>query len=353
MSKPEPDVDTNEIQPFDWLTSAESLRPYIRYAIAGKELQNSTQTSRRRAVHIGCGSSTLGEHLLLEPEYGIYHVLNIDQDQATLDHMQRRWNQRRDLFHNEKRLEDVTADFQCADFCSERIEAPSESIDLVFDKGTLDCALCSDKAAACLLVEVYRLLLPISGVYFIVSFHEKEMLLPLLEGIPGADWSIEHFMMERQVETFPHRRPHDNVVSTGKSCIPEPNRRTWSSGSFDPSENYRFVNLFLCRKMSRNGVTLNLDGVNDHIYSVNDNWYKLQNPMVTSGRIKALKDAYRDRDQLDLRTAYNIIFTDLERENLAYDNFLEDWEAYVRSRPELPKDTVSLETAVDFLEEMQ
>ena len=38
------------------------------------------------------------------------------------------------------------------------------------------------------------------GVYLVISFHELDLILPLLRDLPGAQWTVTHTTMERQVE---------------------------------------------------------------------------------------------------------------------------------------------------------
>ena len=92
-------------------------------------------------------------------------------------------------------------EFLTLDFTKESLpEHYNNSFDLVLDKSTLDCTLCSDIATASLLLEVYRTLKEDGGVYIVVSFHELDLLLPLLRDLPGALWDVECTTMERQVE---------------------------------------------------------------------------------------------------------------------------------------------------------
>ena len=48
----------------------------------------------------------------------------------------------------------------------------------------------------------------------------------------------------------------------------------------------------------------------------------------------------------------NIIYGCREREHLSYELFMEDWEEYCNDR-QTPKDGMTVEIAVDFLEVMQ
>ena len=60
---------------------------------------------------------------------------------------------------------------------------------------------------------------------------------------------------------------------------------------------------------------------------------------------------------LDLKRCYELLFTDDEREHLAYEYFLEDWGAYRERAPEgealRPPEGMTVAVALDFLKEMQ
>ena len=362
--------DGDQILPFEWLTSSSSLRPFLCRAL-GEE------GNGKRVLHVGCGSSVLGEQLLEDPCYGVSYVLNVDKDKETLDRMQTRWSERRleDCSNRSTAMEshrwsEVTTDrlrFQCVDFCHDSIQAPEGSFDLVVDKSTLDCTLCSDRTTASLLVEIYRLLCPNGGVYLLVSFHDKALLQPLLEGLPGADWKIEHHVIKREIEDLisikdvnsGNNSNHQDFERSETHKDTENERSAsaaWSSGSFNPDESYRrTVNLFLCRRQGTIDDRCALpdaESVYEHVNETTNQWYKTENPMLTSTRISSLGEAFSAR-LVDLQEAYGIMFTDAEREHLTFDLFLEDWNAFLTNRPGLPKHAVSLETAISFLDEMQ
>jgi hypothetical protein len=103
-----------------------------------------------------------------------------------------------------------------------------------------------------------------------------------------------------------------------------------------------------------------------------EQWYRFQNPLLTEARSKELEQAFlsschegdengratklhqaQQEPLLDLPSAFVALFTPAEREHLIYEHFLEDWQAFQDKRPELPADTMSYETAVAFLQEMQ
>jgi spermidine synthase len=172
------------IRPFEWLTNASSLKPLL------VDILPFSHSSKRRALHVGCGSSTLGEYLVQELDYD--QVVNIDKDGTTLRQMEHRWRQQQ---HDDER-----STFFEVDLVNQQIPYPSGYFDVAIDKSTLDCTLCSDEATAALLCQVYRCLNAERGVYVVISFHHIDLLLPLLRDCPGTDWNVEHRVIRREVE---------------------------------------------------------------------------------------------------------------------------------------------------------
>ena len=80
-------------------------------------------------------------------------VVNADKDREVLKKMEERW--KKDSNNNKyvDRLE-----FCIVDFAEKQFPYEANAFDLVLDKSTLDCTLCSDNATASLLVEIYRCL---------------------------------------------------------------------------------------------------------------------------------------------------------------------------------------------------
>jgi SAM-dependent methyltransferase len=358
---------SDEVRPFEWLTSASSIDRPLTEALKGMPDQE------KRVLHIGCGSSILGEYLLQERKFCIKEVVNADKDGDTLDMMRQRWDSQRQEHDVDSDHTLGSLEFLQVDFCAEPIAYPDHYFDLVVDKSTLDCTLCSDKATASLLGEIHRLLKP-GGVYLLISFHHIDLLRPVLEDCPGADWDVTHSVMMRQVE--------DLISSTGKAAadyasqvdvttLPLPAATdfaaapcAWSSGCFEPDEMYRrTVNALQCRRHQSDGnndtanSALDLQAVCQHIKETNDHWFQITNPMVTTKRKEELQQAFQQSaaaDQLlDLPQSFQALFTDAERENLTYEYFLEDWHAFGEKHTELPVDRISYETAVCFLDEMQ
>ncbi len=355
--------EDDHVRPFEFLTSAESLHPFLEKALHG----DAQEPSSKRVLHVGCGNSTVGEYLIRT--FRVQTVLNIDRDKELLNQLRRRWERQCATSDPSSgpRCDDNMA-FQCVDFCKEQVDAENGSFDLVVDKSTLDCTLCSDRSSAALLVEMYRLLGP-NGVYLVVSFHNKELMLPLLRDLPGADWRVDHFVMLRQMEdlcpaaqnmsTDHFHQPMDSIPShpsSEETCQPSP---VWSTGTFQPDEQYhKSVNVFLCRKQSSNhqmlpSSRLDPEAIYEHIHRITDAWYQVHDPILTPQRRSQIEHDFAGRQHVSLSEAYKILFTPEEREQLDYELFLEDWEAFQQSHPGLPNHILSLTTAFDFIEEMQ
>jgi SAM-dependent methyltransferase len=307
------------IRPFEWLTSPQSLKPLIL-----TQVLTADSNVQKNALHVGCGSSTLGE-FLVDLDYAL--VVDVDKDRETLEAMERRWKSlNQDVPERVKRLE-----FCVHDFCTNELPYPPQSFHLVLDKSTLDCTLCSDQATAHLLNQVYQSL-AVGGVYLLISFHALDFILPMLENMPNASWKITCTTLRRQVE--------DIVGGTAASFE--------THFSTDPS---KLLNVLIARKQGPH-VVLDYEALVRHVHTTNDLWFQEHHPFVTGARMEQLQGAFCDQE-MPLEQAYVVLFTDAEREHLEYDGFLEDWQAFLFQNPALPSDRISYHTAVAFLQEMQ
>lgn len=348
----------DNVSPFEFLTSAESLHPFLENALQ----RDSQAPSSKRVLHVGCGNSMVGEYLIRS--FGVQSVLNIDRDNVLLDQLKRRWQRQRTTSDPRLGPRNEGMAFQCVDFCTEQVDSADGSFDLVVDKSTLDCTLCSDRSTAALLAEMYRLL-GTNGVYLVISFHNKELILPMLRDLPDADWQVEHFVMLRHTEDLGSTIKNDTSIDhqpidssspnhpcTEETCQASP---VWSSGAFQPDEQYRkTVNVFLCHKNSIvNASRLDPEAIYEHIHRITDTWYRIHDPILTPQRRSQIELDFHGRNSVSLSEAYHILFTPEEREQLDYDLFLEDWNAFHQSHSHLPSSTLSLETALEFVEEMQ
>lgn len=318
------------IRPFEWLTNAESLKSLItQYAISAKGDQK--ETNGIKALHVGSGSSVVGEFLVESLDFML--VVNADKDEETMQKMEERWIERTRQSEHLDRLRFCVVDFAASPFPYE-----DRMFDLVLDKSTLDCTLCSDNATASLLLEVYRCL-AVGGNYILVSFHEYDFLLPLLK-VPGAHWDITHTTMQRHIEDI--SRINDMAKAESTNSIPE-----------EKLPDTKPLNVFVARKLSSSGGDqLDFEVVCRHVHECNDAWFQQHQPLLTRTRTETLKASFIC--PLGLSRAYQELFTDAEREHLTYEHFLEDWNAFLQSNDEgIPKDSISYETALRFLEEMQ
>lgn len=385
-----------DIRPFEWLTSAESLHSKLQQALlqqppqSGNNNNNNGTTTcgmkrKVRVLHVGCGSSVLGEYLVQhfssnDDDDVIAQVINVDRDQAILDAMQARWQHTCQVQQYDKAMASKMK-FVCADIVGQQqqqqqgqqeepcIPLPDGSIDLVVDKSTLDCLLCSDQGAAALLTECWRLLNPLNGVYLCISFHHIDLLRPLLADCPGTQWNVEHSVMYRHVESL----VGDVGITTNLAdVVPPPRSTTTGSGgqqqqppnhkNEEDAAYHRTVNVLLARKQGGGEGQLlrrRLDrqAVHEHVNRCSDAWYQQQNPMLTPERTRQIRLAFESATTttttLALPESYQVLFTPQEREHLTYDAFLEDWVTFLQGNPNLEPDTMSSETALSFLAEMQ
>lgn len=415
------------LRPFEWLTSSTSLKLHLLDALHSidtnctttsitglvkvdsiSKTQDCTNPYQKSVLHVGCGSSLLGEHLLEDLEYNVQYVLNVDSDDETLQRMKRRWESKN--FSNgfcetvPVRKNSKILDFQRIELSNydTKIDAPDNFFDMIVDKSTLDCLLCSpDEAVAALLTEAYRLLKPDGGVYLIVSFQSVGLLLPLLQDLPNADWDVSIEIMNRQSEnleeyTAPNRQQSPkqictNTLARDSSSLPvndnlnynkgiertdneelehfissKPNTLTW-----DLDDNkYRTVKIVKCRRSQKSsfGVSnnqstssnhLEWEKVCNHIRETNDLWFQQSNPFLTDTRIKEIYHAFSltSSATVPLVEAYEILFSEEEKVHYLFkQDFLQDWYVFFernRKTSRLSEGAMSVETAIAFLKEVQ
>jgi len=362
-------TDSNEpVRPFEWLTNFSSLSRLLvqTYLFPGE----SETKGRGRALHVGCGTSTLGECMV--EELGYEQVVNADVDRESLSAMEKRWNER--CARNDKSEILEAMEWQEFDFgkiteTSSDAAFQSGYFDVVVDKSTLDCALCSGDGAAGMIVEAYNALRSDGGVYVCISFNHVDFVGRLLKDCPGADWDVEHVVVKRKVDVPEHLAGRlsastgltsdsvGDVLPTEQPNLKQQNS-AWADGSFDPDDDYRRqCNVFICRRRKGSSATpIYFNAVRDHLHRVNDAWFQTSNPMVTHTReadLRAAFEARADGGTLPLKDCYAILFTDAEREHLTYEFFLEDWAAFHESHGDLSRDSMTVDTALQFLKEMQ
>ncbi len=361
------DIVAKDIKPFEWLTNFSSLVPFLRKEfLFGKGSENDNKEAKRSALHVGCGSSSLGEGLLRHLGYDF--VLNIDKDKETLMKMKERWD--RKVKESSESGREQRMEWKYVDFVEEQMDDKEQYFDLIVDKSTLDCALCSEDGVTGLLCYIYQKLNPIHGVYVVVSFHPVEMLQPLLQNCPGANWSVQHSVIVKQIDDkdeLPQQLSLSSIDYLDNHQLPSPL----------PSSST--VNVFVCRRQSTCSLltkdecehkfsslftndhrVLDRTNVRKHIHDVNDAWFQTQHPLVTRMREEEIYQKFGDATSiLDLSECYMILFTDAEREHLTMEHFLEDWQAFIdtgsksHNNKKLNPNGMTYGTAIDFLREMQ
>ena len=393
------------------------------------------------ALHVGCGTSTLGESLACLRENYYHdngnstskytlqyrHIINVDNDQKALDSMKYRWECKARTSssspsilgegrgdnngHEESIMPGYSygMDWRHLDFASDEscrlalddvyrrmwqttnnkdardaiciedndTQPPAGGcIDLVIDKSTLDCLLCSETyVIAQFLCEIYRALrIPIvvedesnnttdedhddvswGGVYVLITFHPVEFVETLLKHLPGADWDVQYQVIQRQVEditclssstleldeldnTGNHLRTekkgsHDDGKNVHISTLQTTTTCAWSSGTFHPDDNYRrTVNAFSCRRRRPRPTSnndnpsssttmptyiLDREEVRKHIEQTCDEWYRLTNPIVTKAREEQLRAAFLrsamlEASSIEISSGIEDVLLDLE-----------------------------------------
>ena len=218
----------------------------------------------------------------------------------------------------------------------------------------------------------------------VISFNELDLILSLLRDMPGARWKVTHTSIERQVEDVTKdngidSNSEDNVLG-GKEAMPTSIPLKSSGDGTAP------LNVLIARCSStwqnrtgeddnidsKNGhrdvesSSLDFDAVCRHVKEVNDRWFQEKQPLLTNQRIQDLKRAFSVLSPplspkeviavaranvvtnknsgvceesnytkvLSIEEAYDVLFTEAEREHLTYEHFLEDWWAFLQEEKE-------------------
>ncbi|KAI2502704.1 hypothetical protein MHU86_11761 [Fragilaria crotonensis] len=307
-------------------------------------------------------------------ELDFEYVLNIDKDSETLDRMRRRWEERnkkttssssssassnqQSRHHQQQRLEYQVVDFGCPPPGVD--EMPHSPYPLIVEKSTLDCTLCSSDASTGLLSLVYQHL-AVGGYYVLISFNSLELLLPLLRDLPGANWTVSHYEMARQVEDlngcFINTNKSESACASIESQVPDTDLSTRSLRVIVCQKNESTMGMSSSSSSvshSKDHDVLDWDAVQHHIVTTNNIWYRTIHPLLTDTRQREIENLFGDNSSLrSLLECYQILFSDAERQDLTYDFFIEDWHAYQESHPNISVTEMNLTTALDFLKEMQ
>ena len=149
------------VSDFEWLTDASTLTRALRS-------RGCVPCGNDCTVVVGCGTSGLS--VALVEDLGRANVVSLDKDPAQIAYMQQ--------LH-------PSMTFECCDVA--RQEAVGDgSADLVVDKSTLDCLLCSPDVGA-FVGSIFRML-KVGGVYAIASFHDEALLRRCFFGRSAWAW---------------------------------------------------------------------------------------------------------------------------------------------------------------------
>jgi SAM-dependent methyltransferase len=310
---------------FEWVADWEEIAPLLTPAALGLSKPELC------AADIGCGTSALAANLARLPGFG--SVVGLDREEACVAHMRSTHGEEGGL---RWRVADVTAEEAGA-------ALPDGGFDLVVDKGTCDCALVEHDAAR-LLRNVWRALAP-GGVYLIVSFRSRDLLLPILSA-PQLPWAAA-----------PDARALDLASASGRVATVVTLRKPAEAGeAAEPPD---------------------VDALHAHVSAVLDAWYRDTDPLLTPRREAKLRREWaaaldaRARAPVELtegaaegtaegaapaglplRAAYVLLFTEEEREEMSFADFLGDAEPFLARHGD-GADEISLQQALAFIEEMQ
>ena len=302
---------------FDWVANAAQLAPLL----TPEALRLPATAS---VVDIGCGNSWLPLHLATQ----LARVTALDREADCVASMQ--------ATHGAQH-ERVT--WVACDVCDAEALAsvcPQGSADLVFDKGTLDCAIVEQDAAR-LLYNVRTSLLAPEGVYVVVSFRKPDLLVPLLSLL---DWEVVHAPL-----------PLSDREQPASVCT---------------------------MRRAANGAPPTFDALSLRTGELLDQWYREEAPLMTAERAQQLRtdwaaalaarraDSGRDAGAaepaadgpLPLTVAWEVMLSADERSELPLDDFAADVapflaEPLVDAAASLDHARITLAAAMAYLVEQQ
>lgn len=150
---------------FDWFKSYTDLQPLIHDLIPDRQA---------RILMLGCGNSTLSKEMY---DDGYQQIVNVDYSQVLIDHMRQRHPEMQWLQMDVRQMDAF----------------PSQSFDVLLDKGTMDALLCERHADPWApspevresvqreMDEAQRLLRPNGGRFIYITFGQPHFRRPLLE----------------------------------------------------------------------------------------------------------------------------------------------------------------------------
>jgi len=195
-----------QVSDTDWWDRFYQQRPEIRDWYLPNEIVVEALTSElcrlrpgQHVLHVGCGSSEI-PLILQEKGYGPF--TNNDISPAVIEAMKEKYGSEEMKFE----VEDV-----------EKMSYADSSFPFVFDKGTLDSVVCSNKPerGKRMVSEIYRVLSP-GGQVFIFSVHPPEARLPFFKQ-DGMDWEVSALVVDESPLEVPDQSETFLYVASKKS----------------------------------------------------------------------------------------------------------------------------------------
>lgn len=208
------------------------------------------------------------------------------------------------IIHNIKLLHpEIANTFHCADVLAASVSSvvADRSSDMVIDKCCIDCLLCNDLAAHKLCANVHTMLKE-GGRYVVISLHEMDFLVRFLS---------LYFVVERTEE----------LTRVGE-------------------QNVRVLVLKKVRGLGEN-----------HERCVEE-WYTMAAPLLTEEREAEIRQGWDD-DMMELRRVYELIFSDLEKEEYKFADFQGDAREFGGGSQVGGVLLWTVEDGLGFLREMQ
>lgn len=154
----------------------------------------------------------------------------------------------------------------------------------------------------------------------LISLHESAFITPLLEG-SGLPFEI---------------------TATRQG--------TWGRGAND------VCHIYLLQKSTISMITTQQKSdITSHFLRVQNHWFQDLDPLLTPERERELSRDFGEEPgrTRSLAECYDILFTSVERELFSFVDFTEDFDVFREDRPDVGRDSMTLEQALDFLRKMQ
>ena len=204
---------------------------------------------------------------------GFGSVVSIDNDDEVIRHMAHMHRDDRRLKWYTYDILNNSSDCSCIskDICGCK-HMEDERYDLIIDKGTLDAILVG--GAICdMLYQVYRLLKPRTGVYFICSLFSREVIYPILSS-QSLGYTVQY---------------HTICSGDGMSqCVNDPS-----------------YNVYICRKICKlsckdtGHFMVNISKLAEEERIIMNEHYQMRSPLLTADEEGRIKQQFKEFVSID------------------------------------------------------